>query len=61
MSGTDVLHNKRARMKWLGVFFSVALIVELVPSIMVQGIRFQSHLPKRFLSIKYTRESALHF
>ncbi|MFT0803422.1 sodium:alanine symporter family protein [Bacillus swezeyi] len=29
--------TKGLRMKWLGVFFSVALIVELVPSIMVQG------------------------
>ncbi|WP_077735321.1 alanine/glycine:cation symporter family protein [Bacillus sonorensis] len=29
--------TKGLRMKWLGVFFSVALIIELVPSIMVQG------------------------
>ncbi|MDA1477188.1 alanine/glycine:cation symporter family protein [Bacillus changyiensis] len=29
--------TKGLRMKWLGVLFSVALIVELVPSIMVQG------------------------
>ncbi len=35
-------------MKWLGVFFSVALIVELIPSIMVQGNSVSVSLAQTF-------------
>ncbi|CAI6239156.1 alanine/glycine:cation symporter family protein [Bacillus subtilis] len=40
--------TKGLRMKWLGVFFSVALIVELIPSIMVQGNSVSVSLAKTF-------------
>ncbi|MCY7750228.1 alanine/glycine:cation symporter family protein [Bacillus inaquosorum] len=40
--------TKGLRMKWLGVFFSVALIVELVPSIMVQGNSVSVSLAETF-------------
>ncbi len=35
-------------MKWLGVFFSVALMIELVPSIMVQGNSVSASLAESF-------------
>ncbi|WP_165767552.1 alanine:cation symporter family protein, partial [Tetzosporium hominis] len=35
-------------MKWLGVFFSVALMIELVPSIMVQGNSVSASLAETF-------------
>lgn len=40
--------TKGLRMKWLGVFFSVALIVELIPSIMVQGNSVSVSLAETF-------------
>lgn len=40
--------TKGLRMKWLGVFFSVALIVELIPSIMVQGHSVSVSLAETF-------------
>ncbi|MGG0942154.1 sodium:alanine symporter family protein [Bacillus subtilis] len=40
--------TKGLRMKWLGVFFSVALIVELIPSIMVQGNSVSASLAETF-------------
>lgn len=40
--------TKGLKMKWLGVFFSVALIVELIPSIMVQGNSVSSSLALTF-------------
>lgn len=40
--------TKGLRMKWLGVFFSVALIIELIPSIMVQGNSVSVSLAETF-------------
>ncbi|WP_440632985.1 alanine/glycine:cation symporter family protein [Bacillus subtilis] len=40
--------TKGLRMKWLGGFFSVALIVELIPSIMVQGNSVSVSLAETF-------------
>ena len=40
--------TKGLSMKWLGVFFSVALMIELVPSIMVQGNSVSASLAETF-------------
>lgn len=40
--------TKGLSMKWLGVFFSVALMIELVPSIMVQGNSVSASLAESF-------------
>ncbi|MDI3409886.1 alanine:cation symporter family protein [Bacillus sonorensis] len=40
--------TKGLKLKWLGVFFSVALIVELIPSIMVQGNSVSVSLAETF-------------
>lgn len=48
MSGADVLHYKRTLYEMARRLFSVALMIELVPSIMVQGNSVSASLAESF-------------